>query len=619
MGTVHPIPFPLYSGEETDTSADVPGKYPIGLGGRGYNLDLKSNQFIWQSIPILKPQQDSSNQVDESSLNPEGLWRRSQNSWHEGAGQTYLDKPDSSSARFRSSLGIDVFTKGEISLLPATFRNMSLVTGEIGENIQLIVAGDFLYVAIDSTLRRLTDPFNESVIGTNVDVFIQNGEVARDIASLATDGNYVYAALGLNGIHRTARGTIVSSHYSDLEATLIGYTLGRLMAARQSSIYNITGAGAHESAITPLYTHPNPDFTWVGFAEGSGHIFAAGYSGDKSIIYKTAIKPDGTALTVPSAAGQLPDGEVVRSIYGYLGFILIGTDNGVRFSVPDSNGNLEIGALIETSSPVRCFEGQGAFVWFGWTNYNNTHTGLGKVDLRTIVDGTAPAYATDLMAVTQGKVNSIVTFQDRRLFSVAQSGTYSQSVNKVASGTIDSGLISYGIPEDKVALFVDVRYRDLQGTDQLLIAKQDGVFVSLGTNTETDAKKQFGANSMRSELLEIRHVLTRDSTNLTLGPILTRHTLKSQVTVNMGSYWMVPILIAEKEKTNQSETYRDVLEEYLFLAGLASNKSAVTFQYLSTLFTVTVEDAEFHPTHLDDNQPHEGYNGTMVMKLKVAV
>lgn len=615
MPIVYPLPFPLYTGDVDDTSDDVPSTYPIGLAGRPYQLDLATEAFANQGIDILKPQSDDSGQVDESSLNPEGLWRRSQDSWHKGAGQTYLDKPDSDSARFRSSLGINPWEKGELSLLSDTFKTYNVTGGVVGENLKLITAGEFVYIAFDSTLGYMNDPLNDIAVGGFTTSNIQLAEPAQNILSVASDGNHVYAALGLNGIHRTARGTIVSEHYSSLEASLVGYTLGRLMAARQSAIYNVTASGA---APTALYTHPNPDFTWVGFAEGKGHIFAAGYSGDKSIIYKTAIKPDGTELEVPSGAGQLPDGEIVRSIYGYLGFILIGTDNGVRFSIPDSNGNLEIGALIETTSPVRCFEGQGSFVWFGWTNYSNAKTGLGRVDLRTIVGGTAPAYATDLMAATQGNVTSVITFNGRRIFSIAQVGTFVETTYKVASGTIDSGLISYGIPEDKIALYVDVRYREIFGSDAVYLAKRDGVFVLLGTNTALSTSTQFAANSMRSDFLEIRHVLSRDVGDTTKGPVLTRHTLKSQVTANMGSHWIVPILLAEKELTlNGDEVPRDVLAEFLFLAGLSTDKSTVTFQYLSTLFTVTVEQHEFKPSHL--NYARTGYNGTIYMKLKVVV
>ncbi len=616
MAVSSTLPFPFYTGGLTELSADVPGKYSIGLAGRGYNLDLKSNQFAHVSIPILKPQQDSSGQVNESSLNPEGLWRRSQDSWHEGAGQTYLDKPDSSSNRFRSSIGIDPWTKGELTLLSDTFKKLNITGGAIGENVRIITAGDFLYLAYDSILVYLTDPLNDISAGTVVDVGIMNGEANVDVQSLASDGNYIYAALGFNGIHRTARGMATSEHFSDLEANLVGYTLGRLMAAKGAAIYNIIAAGA---APVPLYTHPNPDFTWVGFAEGKGHIFSAGFSGDKSIIYKTAIKPDGTELEIPSSAGQLPDGEVVRSIYGYLGFIMIGTDNGVRFAVPDTNGNLEIGALIETDSPVFCFEGQGEFIWFGWTNYDSGHTGLGRCDLRTIVNNVAPAYASDLMAVDQGTVNSIVTFQGRRFFSVARSGVYLEASFKVASGTIDSGLISYGIPESKIAVYLDVRYLSLDGSDQIWLARSDGVFQLLGTNTSLTQVNQFSAQGLSSEFFEIRHVLLRDSTDTTQAPIITRHTLKSQPTANMGEYIILPILLSSDEKVGSTSQYRDIVEELAFLKGLRRDRQIVPYQEGITTYNVSVEDYEFHPSHLNNLHPPTGYQGTMIMKLKEVV
>lgn len=609
------LPFPLYTGDVTDLSLEVPSRYPVGLAGRGYNLDLAIEQFAHVSIPILKPQQDSGNQVDESSLNPEGLWRRSQDSWHKGAGQTYLDKPESDGARFRSSIGINPWEKGELTLHNDVYLKYEVSGGIIGENVRLITAGDFLYVAKDSTLGYFDDPMNDASAGTITDSGIMLAEPATDIQSIASDGNYVYAALGFNGIHRTSRGTASSEHFSDLNANLVGYVLGRLMAASGPTIYNVVAAGAVPDA---LYTHPNPDFTWAGFAEGKGHIFAAGYSGDKSIIYKTAIKPDGTELEVPSSAGQLPDGEVVRSIYGYLGFILIGTDNGVRFSVPDANGNLEIGALIETSAPVFCFEGQEEFVWFGWTNYDSSHTGLGRCDLRTIVNNVAPAYATDLMAEDQGAVNSVVTFNGKRFFSVARSGAYLEASFKVARGVIDSGLISYGIPEEKISVFVDVRYLSLNGSDQIWLARSDGVFKLLGTNSGLSQTKQFETDGARAEFLEIRHVLLRDATDPTLAPILTRHTLKSQVTAIMGEYIILPILLALREKVGNNERVRDIVEELEFLKSLRNDRTIVPYQEGITVYRVSAEDYEFRPTHMSKST-RPGYNGTMIMKLKVVV
>jgi hypothetical protein len=224
------------------------------------------------------------------------------------------------------------------------------------------------------------------------------------------------------------------------------------------------------------------------------------------------------------------------------------------------------------------------------------------------------------MAVEQGVISSIITFQGKRLFTVAQEGTFVEVDDKVATGTIDSGLISYGIPEEKIAIYLDVRYLSLDGTDAVYLARRDGVFTLLGTNTELVTVPQFDAGSTRSEFFEIRHMFTRDTTDHTLGPVLTRHTLKSQVTANMGSYWIVPVLLADREEVDGNEIPRDVLEEFMFLAGLATDKATFTFQYLSTPYTVIAEDTEFKPSHLNSTSPvPTGYNGTMFMKLKVVV
>ena len=77
---------PLFTGS-TAALADVPGKYPVALGGRGFLLDLASEQFRAESIPLLRQQADQSEQPGEGSVNPEDLWRRMASTWRLGAGQ----------------------------------------------------------------------------------------------------------------------------------------------------------------------------------------------------------------------------------------------------------------------------------------------------------------------------------------------------------------------------------------------------------------------------------------------------------------------------------------------------------------------------------------------------
>lgn len=589
----------------------VPGTHPVAINDRAYLLDLASEQFAYESIPLLNPQlSQSQSQVNESSLNPEGLWRRSQESWHKGAGQTYLDKVDSDAARFRTSLGINVWEKGEISLLNAVAKNY------IGSPGQLIFQLGALYIAEGINVLRLGDLYTP---GATTVIDVNLAEPDELVRSMTQFGLGFLVALGPNGIHQSGGTTASTTHYSDLNADVVANVGGRIMAARNNILYNVVAAGAAPAA---LYTHPDALMTWNSFAEAKGFIYAGGSSlfSEKSFIYKTTIKPDGTALDIPSIAASLPDGEKVSSIYGYLNFILIGTNNGVRFAIPDNDGNLEVGALLETSAPVRCFEGQGPFVWFGWSNYDATHTGLGRCDLRTIVGGVAPAYATDLMAVDQGSVVSIVTdhINNRQIFSVAGSGVYMETGSKVASGEINSGYITYDLPEDKEARFVDVRYRELRGSDTVYLSNQDGNFQFLRTNTSLDLEKRINAGNLIGDMHEIKHVFERSANDPATGPVLTRHTLKSQVKVNMGAYWYLPLLLASKEVTKAgNERHRDVLDDFTYLADLAAEKETATLTILESVYSVTVEDVKFFPTHEADDD--SGFQGTMVVKVKVSV
>ncbi len=589
----------------------VPGTHPIELDGRAYLLDLASEQFSYESIPLLNPQlSNTTTQVSESSLNPEGLWRRSQESWHKGAGQTYLDKVDSDAARFRNSLGINVWEKGEISLLNEVTQNY------IGNSGQIIYQLGALYIANGTNILRLGDIYTP---GATTTIDINLAEPDETVQSMTQFGLGLLVALGPNGIHLTGGTDVSTSHYSDLECEVVAYVGGRIMAAHENVVYNVIASGAAPAA---LFTHPDAFYWWNSFAEAKGFIYMGGRSlfSDKGFIYKTTIKPDGTALEIPSVAGPLPDGEVIHGLYGYLNFLLIGTNNGVRFAVPGTDGNLEIGALIETDSPVTCFEGQGPFVWFGWSDYDGNHTGLGRVDLRTIVGGVAPAYATDLMASTQGQVVSVVTdhVNDRRIFSVAGVGVYVERETKVASAEINSGYITYDLPEEKEARFVDVRYRDLRGSDTIYLSTADGVFQFLRTNTALDFEKRINAGNLIGDMHEIKHVFARDLSDTTTGPVLTRHTLKSQVKVNMGAYWYLPLILASEELTQAgNERHRDVLEEFTYLADLAGDKATVDLKVLSSTYSVTVEDVKFAPTHQSDD--NLSFQGTMIVKVKVAV
>ena len=589
IGVGGPLDTPLFSGG--GSSSLVPGLFPVAINGRPYLLDTEPEFYTmrWriESIPILREQADQAQSPAESSLNPDGYWRRAQDSWHHGAGQNFRDRDELADIyRFRSSKGIDPWTRYQLTLLKDTTQSRS----SANTNVRCVVAGSRLYVADGTALVYTTDLSAYTPV---------TGTPGTTILSLTSDGFTVYFTDGSN-IYTTNTGTSAATLVNTLDASKLKWCKGRLMAAgnaaTKNSIYNITVIGTPPSA---LLTHFNSDFTWVDFTEGIGNIYAAGFSGDKSLIYRIQIKSDATALDSPIVCGELPDGETVQCIEGYLGNLWIGTSLGWRFATVDGQGNLLIGPLIATPGSVQCFEPQDRFMWFGYTNYDGTSTGLGRSDpTQFVVNPNQIAYASDLMVTGQGAILSVQTFLTRRVFTISGLGVYAEhATNKVASGTIDSGLFGYGLPDQKIVSFVDIRTAALAGSYTCSLAADGGSFTALGSESAAgDTGDTFPANQVRAERFEIRLSLSR-SAGLTDGPTINRWTAKAFAGSQDGSVYriMLPIRLYPEEMANRVQYHFDVMNELDILFALRDSRQVVTLDYFSTAYSGVVEDINYLP------------------------
>lgn len=586
-----PLLDPLYEG--SGSSDQVPGKFDCALNGRVFMYDTRYMSqsppaFRRSSVPLLKVQQDSSGVTSERSLNPEDLARAAAESWHHGAGQTFFDRPESDPYRFRSSKGIDPWAKGKIQLLPAT----SLFASSAAANLHLAPTSTRLYYLDDTAVK-----YDDDLSGAPSSMTGSPGNVWK---SITTNGYDVWATDGTNIYHWVRGDTAVGAAYNAQDVDLLVWVRGkgRLMGALNTggtrSVFNITGAGAPTDIAPSIIS---ADFTWVGFAEGKGVILGAGYQGDKSLVFRWGIKSDGTGLdaAVPALADGLPDGEVIRSIYSYQSFVVLGTDVGVRFCTVDDEGNLILGALIELDAAVRCFEGQGPDIWFGWTNCDSVSTGLGRIHPQFVTDEGVPAYASDLMATAQGNVVSVCTFLGRRVFTVSGVGVYVESTDLVTEGSIDSGLITHGLPDAKEAIYLTVSHDQLDGTVEAFLAADGGSFTSLGTSSEEDSvEKTLSAGEQRGTSFEIRITLDRAAL-ATAGPVLTRWTLESNFAPGRGEIFVVFLLLREEivDRVGGKRNV-DVLAEYQALLEMTQSGAPIAYLDAGGLQTAFLDDYDFY-------------------------
>lgn len=595
---------PWFQGATTTT--EVPGFFPVALGGRPYLVDI--NQLKLNTVPIRREQADTSESIGEQSLSREDLWRRSIDDWTAGGGQEYYDRGGGNPRRFNTSKGIDPWTRWQISLLPDTFKKRN----SSNTNLFIVAAGTRYYIT-DSTSVLFTTTI------TSTDDFTTVTGTSGTPQSITSDGFNVWTAHGSSGIFNTNTGISTASQWRTGTVELVGFAKGRLIATNDQFIYDVStgGGGALPTALNSATTLPST-WTWVGVTEGSSFIFVGGFAGDKSLIYRTSVRADGTALDAPVVAGELPDGEILRSLQGYLGFMVLGTDMGVRFATIDGNGNLTVGKLIDVGASVRAFEPQDRFVWFGWPNFDSTSTGLGRLDLSVFTDPLTPAFASDLMATAQGTTLGVITFSERRIFTVSGNGVFLQDTNLVSSGRLDSGKITYGMSDDKVAMFVDLRHDALNGTIQVSRSTDEETLEVLGTSsTAGETSLTLPAGEEIGSAHELRYTLSRSSADTTLGPVLTITTLRVQPAPPRSRIFFLPILLHEKLQVRDQERTINPLDEFNALQGMIDGKSPVTFQDGSVTRKVFVEDLEFTPDRrtLDNSW----WNGLCLVKLKEVV
>ena len=589
----------------------VPYIFPVAINGRAYMLDTKSNNFGRQFDARVRDSVDQSAEPGESAINPQGLWRRSQSSWHYGAGQTYSDTADAEAYRFRASKGVDVWDRGEITLLPATTQAYASAS----TNLFMATASDRIYGTEGQLVRHTTDFTTfTTVTGTN----------ASNIYSITSDGYNVFFSYADGDIDQTNAGTSAASDYiTGIEAGVVAYVRGRLMVAGQGTdkrkIWNITTTpGTSENNPSALFTHPNTEFNWVGFAGGQNQIYCAGHAGNRSLIYKTTIKPDGTALDIPTVAAELPLGEIVTTIDAYLGFVVIGLTTGLRFCSSDSDGNLVVGPLIETGTSVNAFASIGQYLYFGWTNYDTISTGIGRLDIGTQVSVNQPAYASDLMADVQGTVVDIHEFDNGVVFTVAGHGAYRpHPTDKVASGYLDSGIYRWGVPDAKFIPKWDLRTEPLNGTVAIAVASDSGDFRTVGTQLLAGSlESTFDGFETKVFEAEARLTLTRSATDSTVGPIVTRWLGRAYAAPLRSQIFSVPLLLHHKLNIRGNEYYMDVDAELNYLRDLVENPRVVTYQENFDTYSVIIEDVRWNPTDSAHNHNAWDWNGTCTMIMR---
>jgi hypothetical protein len=578
VGLTEDFSEPYYGGIGVVGPDLPPGSSMVVLDGWPFLVDRKSGRFKRLSENIVG-QRDV--RPGEASLVQTDVYRRSFESWHMGCGQDFTDRDESNMYQFLASKGVDPWNKFALTLLPDTVLRKTAT-----EQAQwAVIAGSELVHVHGTTLEW----YDSITTGSPVTETLSSA-----VAQASTNGSAVVAVC-VDGHVRVKQRGIAEVDFAPLVSAwdVAGGVKGRTVATTGPEVYDLT-SGTPEL----VWQHPDPLWKWDAVGDGLTAIYLAGHSGDKSGIYRFRSKEDGTGLDVGIQAAQLPDGERCVHVGYYLGYSVIGTTLGVRFGSSDSQGNIVLGSLLETPRPVLCSEGQGRFVWFGWSNFDAESTGLGRMDPSKFTDPLTPAYASDLMAEGQGDVTSVVTLDGKRVFTVAGSGLWAESDERVPEGWLETGWTSWNVPDEKRGAYVMVRHAPLRGE-----IEADSFYD--GSSTWTDLGGSITQGSSKSPNLtlagsafssiNLRAVLRRDEVDKTVSPVLTRLEIRAVPVSGRASVWQVPLIVSERVEWAGVTTSWEPEQVADRLVGLCETGRPFLFRDGANAWQVQMIDYEWAP------------------------
>ena len=554
-------------------------QWDVSVGGIGFVLGIDDqHQYVRESAPVQKQQTDVSSDAGEQTL--DGLWIRSQTSWHLGAGSTFYepgarDGLTPSAYRYSKSVGINVWDEGDLSLLKAT----SLVQATAGECFVAAARfgnADYYFTQTAGTLKRWTAA---GVATTFTGAITPSGRVA-------VAGGQVVVGTTTNTIASGAiGGSTLANLWTGAPSTPKPYWVkDRIIAVAGRSLYELTLAGGAWPA-TALFTHPDADWTWTSVTESPNAILAAGYSGGVSAVYSFTLATDTSGTTPklgqPFRVAELPTGEEIHSLRSYLGtYIGIGTSRGLRVGILNNDG-LQYGPLLfKTAKPVRALGASDRFLYAAVSGEIDGYSGCARVDLGTTIgNGLIFPWAWDAQTHALGEVNSLgfVGHSGRVVLGVTGEGAYAQSDTAYEStGYLLSGGIRYSTTESKAFRYADVRCRTKDGgAVALSIVGPTGEEVPLASLTGGSIGSNLSLASLaqRLEYISYKLTLTPSSGNT---PVVESVALKAVPAVKKQRMVQYPVMMqAKQHDSTKAPLRRDIAALIVQMEALEETQGVV--------------------------------------------
>ena len=584
--------------------------YDIAIGGLPFILATNNERpYGRRTAPFKKDQFDSTNEPGEQSLT--GWWIRSQMSFHGGSGINFFDpatNDENGHYRFADSKGLNVWTKGQVTLLNnvtqthnvtgalratgRTFQTMRSIKWNGTPGVLMHDEYDVDKIDTSGTVTHFID-YNA---GTDAPVhaICDDGTTAYWITNTATKKTvYKKALTGTSGTANTP----MFDEIGTISNAIMEYVKDRIVMCADNKVYEF--AASATAMPTALYTHPVTSHTYTSITASGPAIYIAGFNGIQSTIQKFTLNTSGSMPTLTSAvvAAELPVGEIVHRIYYYLGYMMIGTDKGIRIAtVNDQDGSISYGPLVvETTQPCYDFAARDHYVWCA-TSVNG-EPGVIRVDLSTEIEPLRFAWANDVYydGVT-GHHTTACAFAngtDRLAFctnyaSGADGYVYMEDDTTLrTTGYLTTGNIRYGTLEPKNFKRLLGRGDFTYGSMTLETVDSDGAeYDHISYDASVPPVEVTTSNpATAQEYVAYKFIMYRDTTTSSLGPVFKGYQAKATIATprqRLVSHY-VYCFDEETDKNNSRTGYSGrAYDRIVALETIEENGDIVTWQDLNT-------------------------------------
>jgi hypothetical protein len=584
-------------------------KYDVAVAGMPFIYAITDDTpYRRQTAEFRTQRVDQLRDPGEQSLSGSGYWIRSQSSFHLGAGSPYQEpitgSLDEARFRFASSVGINPWTPGEMSLLKKTTLQEA-ATGDSRvfstsiSGVEYLILVNYASAETKRVVRIQVSDLSESTI-------LDDEDIDEDIIAVAMGGNDLMMVTPTKVWRYSFDAASPALHEdyaidtADAETATIAYVKNRFILAfhdvnKDNFVYELnrnTSSSIDLSTLTAVNGSSTLPlgYTFRAIAESGAAIYIGGFSGEQGNVYKITVADDGTLNTMTSVI-TLPGGEQITGLFGYLGtYVILGTSRGLRIAIANEVGDLSYGPLVfETSLGVFKMSAYSKFIYAGVDSGVGGNSGVYRVDLSQPLSGGGYAYATDVYADTAtGKVEGVANLSDGRVaFCVHGDGLYIEHATELLElGELTTGIIRYETLENKAWKRLKIRTESALNGDIDIFRVENGVATSFRTVEQgSDTDYDYDLSSVFSDVnveAQFKFRLNRNDTTASTGAVMSGYSVKALPTPTRARLIQFPLFCFDSE--------RDRLKNIMGFQGYALGRLQALEQMEAQGETVIIQD-----------------------------